>query len=177
MGIYRSKLFGSLQNMIENGFIKINKQNVLPEWIDYNGHMNVAFYVMVFDQSLDEFLDLIGLTRDYRRGSGCSVYVLETHVTYLQEVKEGDPLVMSVRVSDFDEKRLHLFLEMHHEIDGFLAATSEQMILHIDSSGPKAHPMPNNILEELGKLKKAQSDIVNPPQLGAKIGIRRKKSD
>ncbi|MEH6402569.1 MAG: thioesterase family protein [Sneathiella sp.] len=162
--------------MIENGFIKINKQNVLPEWIDYNGHMNVAFYVMVFDQSLDELLDLIGLTRAYRKESGCSVFVLETHVTYLQEVKEGDPLVMSVRVSDYDEKRMHLFLEMHHETDGFLAATSEQMILHIDSAGPKAQPMPDRILSELEKLHLSQIDALPSPQLGARIGIRRKQA-
>jgi len=162
--------------MNKNGFLKLNKQNVLPEWIDYNGHMNVAFYVMVFDQSLDKLLDLVGLTRAYREATGCSVFVLETHVTYLQEVKEGDPLVMSVRVSDYDQKRIHLFLEMHHEKEGFLAATSEQMILHIDSAAPKAHPMPESILSELEKLHVSQKKAPASSQLGARIGIRRKQA-
>ncbi len=160
--------------MNNTGFIEIHRQNVLPEWIDYNGHMNVAYYVMVFDLSLDELLDRIELTREYRDESGCSVYVLETHVTYLQEVKENDPLILSVRVIDYDEKRMHLFLEMKHERDGFIAATSEQMILHIDSSGPKSHPMPENIVKKLKNLCDLQADKDLPAQLGAKIGIRHK---
>ncbi len=162
--------------MNENGYTELHKQSVLPEWIDYNGHMNVAYYVMVFDQSLDELLDQIELTRAYRKASGCSVYVLETHVTYLQEVMKGDPLVMNVRVVDVDAKRIHLFLEMRHGKEGFLAATSEQMILHIDSSGPKAHPMPENILSKLQILNEQQKDFPAPDQLGAMIGIRRKRA-
>jgi acyl-CoA thioester hydrolase len=120
----------------------IHQQEVLTEWIDYNRHMNVAFYVLIFDQSLDVFLDQIGLTREYRESANCTVYVLETHVTYIQEVHEGDLLEMTIRVIDCDEKRMHLFLEMHHRDKGFLAATSEQMIMHLDKSGPRAAPMP-----------------------------------
>lgn len=162
--------------MMKNGFKIIKRQPVLEEWIDYNGHMNVAYYVMAFDQALDELLDDVEMTRAYRKASGCSVYVLETHVTYIQEVKVNDPLVISVRVIDVDEKRMHLFLKMHHETDGFLAATSEQMVLHIDSSGPKAHPMPNHILAHLQTLYDQQKQYPLPGQVGAKIGIRRKET-
>lgn len=162
--------------MNSNGFVELHQQNVLPEWIDYNGHMNVAYYVLVFDQSLDALLERVQLTPQYRRDSGCSVFVLETHVTYLQEVKEGDPLAISVRVVDFDEKRIHLFLEMRHAKDNFLAATSEQMILHIDSSGPRAHPMPDTILQHLADMKQEQDKFPLPAQLGSKISIRRKKT-
>lgn len=161
--------------MNSDGFTELHQQRVLPEWIDYNGHMNVAYYVMVFDQSLDELLDLIEFTRDYRKKSGCSVYVLETHVTYLNEVVEGDPLVISVRVIDCDEKRIHLFLQMHHKEKGFLAATSEQMILHVHSDGPRAYPLAQNIFEKLNDLKIAQSNFPIPKQVGSTIGIRRKK--
>ncbi len=157
-----------------------NKNNILktftiiPEWIDHNGHMNVAYYVLVFDQSLDELLDQIELTRDYRDESGNTVYVLETHVSYLQEVKQGDQVTISYRVIDCDEKRIHLYLEMHHVKEGFLAATSEQMVFHIKASGPKAHPMPDNILQNLKKLKAAQAHLPKPQKLGSQIGIRRK---
>ena len=156
-----------------------NKKNILrsvtiqPEWIDHNGHMNVAYYVLVFDQSLDVLLDEIDLTRAYRAQSGNTVYVLETHVCYLQEVKEGDLVEISCRVIDCDEKRIHLYLEMHHATDGFLAATSEQMVFHIDASGPKAHPMPQPIIDNLLRLKAAQSDLPRPKNLGSNIGIRR----
>ncbi len=147
---------------------------ILPDWIDHNGHMNVAYYVLVFDQSLDVLLDNVELTRDYRARSGNTVYVLETHVCYLQEVKEGDRVNISCRVIDCDEKRIHLYLEMHHADEGFLAATSEQMIFHIDASGPKAHPMPDHIRQNLETLKAEQAHLPRPEKLGSQIGIRRK---
>ena len=153
---------------------KINDLRVLPEWIDHNQHMNVAYYVLIFDQSLDELLDDIELTREYRTQSGNTVFVLETHVCYLQEVKEGDPLEVYVRVVNCDEKRIHLFLEMYHRDKGFLSATSEQMILHIDSSGPKAAAMPSHVQANLEKLKSATDHLPPSPHQGAKIGIRRK---
>ena len=157
-----------------------NKNNILrslriqPEWIDHNGHMNVAYYVLVFDQSLDVLLEHIELTMDYRTSSGNTVYVLETHVCYLQEVKENDPIDITCRVIDVDDKRIHLYLEMHHAEDGFLAATSEQMIFHIDTSGPKAAAMPYHIRQNLETLKAEKAHLPLPEKLGSKIGIRRK---
>jgi len=161
--------------MKNNNLQKLKELSILPEWIDHNGHMNVAYYVLIFDQSLDVLLDQIQMTRKYRKSSGNTVYVLETHVSYLQEVKEGDPIAISFRVIDYDAKRIHLFLEMHHKDDGFLAATSEQMILHIDASGPKAYPMPDHILANLKVLQEDQAHNPAPQQLGSSIGIRRKK--
>ena len=152
----------------------LHEQQVLPDWIDYNKHMNVAYYVLIFDQSLDVFLDDIGLTREYRDTSGCTVYVLEAHVTYIQEVHEGDPLAMYLRVLDCDEKRMHLFLEMRHRDKGFLAATSEQMIMHLDKEGPKAAAMPDIFQSRLQQYKDRFEGAPLPQQAGAVIGIRRK---
>lgn len=160
--------------MMKNNKKILRSLTIKPEWIDHNGHMNVAYYVLVFDQSLDVLLDNIELTRAYRSQSGNTVYVLETHVCYLQEVKEGDLVDISCRVIDCDEKRIHLYLEMHHATDGFLAATSEQMIFHIDASGPKATPMPQHILDNLRTLKATHSALAEPEKLGSSIGIRRK---
>lgn len=153
----------------------IHQQSVLTEWIDYNRHMNVAFYVLIFDQSLDVFLDEIGLTREYRETENCTVYVLETHVTYLQEVHEGDLLEMTVRVLDCDEKRMHLFLEMYHRDKGYLAATSEQMIMHLDQAGPNAAPMPASMQATLATKKALYIGDPLPKQSGNVIGIRRKQ--
>jgi len=152
----------------------VHEQPVLSEWIDYNKHMNVAYYVLIFDQSLDVFLDEIGLTREYRDSSNCTVYVLETHVTYIQEVHEGDPLSMYIRVLDCDEKRMHLFLEMRHRDEGFLAATSEQMIMHLDKAGPRAKAMPETLQSTLQERKAQFKGVPLPKQAGAMIGIRRK---
>ncbi len=163
--------------MKKTELMKIRTTHVLPEWIDHNNHLNVAYYVLIFDQSLDELLDHIELTRPYRKESGNTVYVLETHVCYLQEVKEGDPLEIFVRVVDCDEKRIHLFLEMYHQTEGYLAATSEQMIIHIDSSGPKATSMPKHIQDNLEKLKADMAHLPTSPHQSSQIGIRRKKVD
>ncbi|MCC3306501.1 thioesterase family protein [Sneathiella sp. HT1-7] len=161
--------------MNETSMPLIHEQTVRPEWIDHNKHMNVAYYVLIFDHALDDFLDEIELTREYRQSANCTVYVLETHVTYIQEVHEGDALNMYVRVLDCDEKRMHLFLEMRHRDKGFLAATSEQMIMHLSTKdGPKAAPMPENLQTNLQKHKDQFAGDPLPKQAGAVIGIRRK---
>jgi acyl-CoA thioester hydrolase len=162
--------------MMKNELKKINEIQVRPDWIDHNHHLNVAYYVLIFDQSLDNLVDEIELTRAYRKESGNTIFVLETHVTYVQEVKESDMLEIYARVVDYDEKRIHLFLEMYHKEDGFLSATSEQMIMHIDTSGPKATPMPVNIQENLKKYKELHAHLPLPPQAGARVGIRPKKA-
>lgn len=154
----------------------LHEQTVLAEWIDNNDHMNVAYYVLIFDRALDALLDEIGLTMDYREASDCTIYVLETHVCYLQEVKEGDPLALFVRVLDCDEKRMHLFFEMRHRDRGFLAASSEQMVMHLDRSGekPKAKAMPAFLQQALEERKDRFRDTPWPAEAGRVIGIRRK---
>jgi len=160
--------------MENTDFTILQNLTIKPEWIDYNGHMNVAYYVLAFDQSLDILLDHIELTTEYRDRTQSTVYVLETHVCYLREVKEDDPITIKFRIIDCDEKRIHLFLEMFHTDEGFLAATSEQMILHIDMSGPKASPMPDYVYAKLAALQKNRADEPLPRQVGATIGIRKK---
>ena len=101
-------------------------------WIDYNGHMNMAYYNLVFDQALDQVFDELGIGAAYVRDGGGSCFTVEIHVTYVQELKLDDPLRVTFQLLDWDEKRLHFFGEMHHAEYGYLAATSEQMSLHVD---------------------------------------------
>ena len=111
-------------------------------WIDYNGHMNMAYYNLVFDQALDQVFDELGIGAAYVRDGGGSCFTVEIHVTYVQELKLDDPLRVTFQLLDWDEKRLHFFGEMHHAEDGYLAATSEQMSLHVDMASRKAGPLP-----------------------------------
>ena len=85
---------------------------VRPEWIDYNGHMNEAFYVLVFGQATDELMILTGLDEPYRESSGCSLYTAEAHVRYLREVSEGTELTVRTKVLGVDAKKVRLVLEM-----------------------------------------------------------------
>ena len=90
------------------------RETIRPEWIDYNGHMNVAYYTLVFDHGVDAFFDYVGLGRDYRAGTTGSTFAVEQHVTYDREVVAGDAVRCTSRLIGFDEKRIHHYHEMFH---------------------------------------------------------------
>ncbi len=146
---------------------------VQPDWIDYNGHMNVAFYVLAFDKATDGLLDHLGLGEAYRRATNHSMYALEAHVTYDRELKLGERLAIDTQLIDADAKRLHFFHRMIHAEAGYLAATSELLALHVDLAGPKAAPMPPAALAALVLLLAAHQRLPPPPQLGRRIAIKR----
>lgn len=152
----------------------IHREPVRSEWIDYNGHMNVAYYVLAFDHATDRFLDLIDTGADYLRRTNHSWFVLETHVTYQQEVLEGDPLRFTVQLIDFDAKRAHYYFEMHHAIEGFLSATSEQIALHVDLAARRSAPFPAEVAARLAAIAEAQATLPRPPAVGRSIGLARK---
>ena len=149
------------------------KTTVQPDWIDYNGHMNVAFYVLAFDKATDGLLDHLGLGEAYRRATNRSIYVLEAHVTYDRELKLGERLAIDTQLIDADAKRLHFFHRMTHAEAGYLAATSELLALHVDLAGPKATPMPPPALAALDHLLAAHRLLPPPPQLGRRITLKR----
>ncbi len=104
--------------------------------------MNMAYYNVVFDQALDQVFDDLGIGAAYVRDGGGSCFTVEIHVTYIQELKLDDPIRVTFQLLDWDEKRLHFFGEMYHADEGYLAATSEQMSLHVDMTSRKAGPLP-----------------------------------
>jgi acyl-CoA thioesterase FadM len=104
------------------------ERRVESAWIDYNGHMNMAYYNVVFDQALDEVFDDLGIGAAYVKSGGGSCFTVEVHVTYVQEVKLGDSLRVTYQLLDWDAKRLHLFASMYNALEGYLAATSEHLV-------------------------------------------------
>lgn len=161
-------------DIVPPGPLAVHAETVQPAWIDYNGHMNVAYYVLAFDHATDRLFDLIDLGADYMKRTNHSSFVLETHVTYAREVRLGDPLAFTARLLDCDDKRLHYFLEMHHATEGFLSATSEQICLHVDMSARRSAPFPDGILARVAAIREAQAGLPVPPQVGSVIGIRRR---
>ena len=87
---------------------------VEPQWIDYNGHLNVAYYNVLFDRAVDEVYELLGLGPDYLKQHKHSTMVVEMHVRYLREVHESDPVRGDVQLLDYDAKRMHLFEQLLH---------------------------------------------------------------
>ncbi len=154
--------------------LELARSRVLPEWIDYNGHMNVAYYVLAFDQSLDSFCDRMDLGRAHVERTGNSIFVLETHVTYVQEVVLNDPLLFTLQMLDSDAKRFHYFIRMYHAERGYLAATSEQISLHVSLTNRRSTPMPPATAKGLADLAQAHRSLPRPEQAGHVIGIRHK---
>ncbi|MEO0378657.1 MAG: thioesterase family protein [Pseudomonadota bacterium] len=147
-------------------------QTVLPEWIDFNGHLNMAYYNVLFDRSVDELYPHIGFGEDYVTTTGCTTYVAEFHICYLRELHQGDTVTATFHLIDHDEKRFHSYSELYHT-DGWLAATAEGLTLHVDQSGPKVAPMPAHVQDALTAYKAAQTDQIDPTRIGRKIGLKR----
>jgi acyl-CoA thioester hydrolase len=146
---------------------------VAAEWIDYNGHMNVAYYVLAFDRATDRLFDYLEIGEAYRRASHHSVFALEAHVTYERELRQGEEFEIATRLIDADRKRLHLFHAMKRSKDGELSATIEVMGLHVDMGGPRSAPFPDAAYAKIEALLTEHRLLPPPPQLGRRIGIRR----
>ena len=144
---------------------------VRPEWIDHNGHMNMGYYLVVFDLASDEFWRWIGLDDAHRRARRVTTFCLETHVTYHREVREGDPLRFRTRLLAHDGKRVHFFHEMLHAAQGYLAATNEVLSLHVSLETRRGAPMAPEILERLARIQAAHAGLPRPPQVGRTMGL------
>ena len=117
----------------------IYRDTVRAEWVDYNGHLRDAFYMLIYSLATDAFMDRIGLDDAGRRARQRTLYTLEAHIAYLREIKEGAAVRVETRVIAHDKKRVHLYMEMFEDDAAEPVSACEQMMLHIDSSGtPKS---------------------------------------
>src|SRR5260370_6194857 len=118
---------------------------VLPEWIDYNGHMNLAYYTVLFDYATDLLFDELGLGLDYRRTTQQGTFVAETHNLYERELLLGARVRVATQIVGADGKRLHLAHEMFALDGGYRAATQELMFLHVDLAARRVSPFPEDL--------------------------------
>lgn len=144
--------------------------SVEPQWIDYNGHLNMAYYNVLFDRGADDLFAEFGFGPDYAARERHTTFSAEFHVCYLRELHEGDQVYVTSQLLDFDEKRFHFYQELYHA-DGWLSATGEGLGLHIDMSGPRVAPMSEKVQEKLDALLKVHSALPWPERAGRKIGI------
>lgn len=140
---------------------------VLPSWIDYNGHMTESRYLLAGSETSDTLLRLIGADMAYVAG-GHSYYTAETHISHLGEAKLGDQLTGSVQVLGADDKRLHIFITIAR--DGDAVATLEQMLLHVDMAAGKACPATPAVLDRLFAIRDAHAGLPRPAGTGRHIG-------
>lgn len=150
------------------------QQRVEAGWIDYNGHLNMAFYHVMFDRAVDHVYDLLGIGAEYVSASDGSCFTMEVHVNYLNELVVDDPVIINFQLLDADSKRLHFFQEMRHAESNELAATSEQLALHVDMRQRASAPFPDRLKDGIAALLQQHNRLPVPVQAGGKIGIRHK---
>jgi acyl-CoA thioester hydrolase len=147
-----------------------------PQWIDHNGHLNMAYYNVMFDRAIDELWLTLGMGPGYLRERQGSTFTAECHVRYRREIHLHDPVQIAVRLIDSDEKRLHTFQELRHATEGWLSATSENMSMHIDMTQRKVAPFPADIQARIRDVASAHATLPKPEGLGRSIGLPAPKS-
>ena len=153
----------------------IHRETVRPEWIDYNGHMNVAYYTLTFDHATDAFFDHIGLDEAYRKGAQASTFALEAHITYEREMMAGAGMRFTTQLLGFDAKRIHYMHFLHHAQENYLASANELITIAVDMKSRRSTAMPDIVLARLEKIWDAHRHLPKPAQQGRIIGIKAKK--
>ncbi|WP_207061485.1 thioesterase family protein [Motiliproteus sp. SC1-56] len=139
---------------------------VKPEWIDYNGHMNVAYYVLAFDQATDAFLENIHMGPDYARETRHSAFVVDMNVTYKRELEAGASLDVTTQLLQSDHKKLRLFHQMFHQREGFLAATNEVLLVHVDLESRRSAPFPPRVGRQIEEIARQHRSLSMPEGAG-----------
>jgi acyl-CoA thioester hydrolase len=141
---------------------------VEPAWIDYNGHLNMAYYNVLFDRAVDEVFELLGCGVDYVK-KGFSTFTAEVHVRYLRELHEGDPVRVTFQLLEYDNKRMHYFEQLFHAQEGWVSATSENMSLHVDMKAKRVSPFPPEVVRRLLQMKASHGQLPRPEAAGRSV--------
>jgi len=151
--------------------VEVSSGHVLPEWIDVNKHMNVAYYVLVFDLGVDALWGRFGITDEHIREYQSSTFAVESHVIYRRELKLDDPFFVTSQILAYDEKRIHQFQRLYHAEEHFVAATAEWMNLHVDLTTRRVAPWPKAILDDIHKVAIAQGEWPYPREAGRQMKV------
>ena len=146
---------------------------VLPEWIDANGHLNLAYYVVLFDYATDALFDAIGIGLRYKEATSHGTFAVETHNLYERELLLGERVHVVTQILGTDSKRLHFAHEMFSLESGQRAATQELMYLHIDLAARRVVPWPAEVSQRLAEAAAAHSCLPRPDWAGRRIAMPR----
>ncbi len=147
---------------------------VLPEWVDYNGHMNDAAYAIPFSRAIDALMVSVGLDKAGRAETNHTLFTLAMQMRYHQEVKEGAPLTVTGQILEMDAKRIRLYQWLRHGVDGTLLATCEQLLASVDQSGPKIAAFPDGVRERIEAIAVKHASLPMPDDAGQGIELKRR---
>ena len=140
-------------------------ESVQPQWIDYNGHMSEAYYVLVFGNASDAFYEQVGIGADYRQTHRVSVYTVEAHIRYLREVGADSALLIATRVLGVDAKRVYFCHEMY--VEDKLVATEELLGVCVDTVAGRGIEWPDGVAAALAKVVALE----HPAYTGRSVGL------
>ncbi len=146
---------------------------VAAEWVDYNRHMTEAAYLTAAGWATDVLFQYIG-DDDAYRAAGHSFYTVETHIHYLREASEGEPLRITTQLLGLDTKRVHLHHEILHGASGALLCAVEQMLVHVNMSAGRSTAILPDVFAALSAMMAAHGSLAVPQQVGNVMSIRSK---
>ena len=148
--------------------LELYQGTVQPEWVDYNGHLNDGYYAVAFGLASERFLKLLEVHAEYLAATHCTIYTAEAHLVYVRELAAGAPLRITLQLLGYDAKRFHVYLEMFHQQQGYLAAAYEAMFLHVCRGDQvRVTPMPSEKRALLARLMAAHAHL-KPPKLAGR---------
>ena len=152
-----------------------NMLTVEDQWTDYNGHLNMAYYAVLFDRSAEEMFEGFGLGADYVKETNCTTFTLETHTTYANELHAGDEVRIETQIIGADRKRVHYVQQMFRGDTSYLACVLEVIISHVDMTAKRTSPFPPDIQVRIDELAAKHKPLPLPPQVGHVIGLPPKR--
>ena len=153
---------------------KTRNQKVLSEWIDYNGHMNVAYYTLAFDKALDFFFeDVLGIGPTFIEKNKEGPFALKASYNYFSELLEEESFFVDISILDFDSKRVHVFGEMRKDKSFELSAVFETVLMNMDLSARTVKQYPDRVLELFSIFKSSLVVDNIPIEIGKKITLKK----
>lgn len=146
---------------------------VKPEWLDDNGHMNVAYYMSAFDDGGEVFFRDCGIGWDYTREGVGSIFIASCNLDFRRELFDGDQLRVTTQLVDWAPRLVHTYQALYHRDQGYLAASAEMLFVHVSFADRKSVNMPESSQSRLTEIATPHSKLPTPENLGRKIGIRR----
>ena len=143
----------------------LKTEKVIKEWTDYNGHMNLSYYILIFDNAAEVMLTKFKMGGDSAQNDKKSTFAVETHTTYDQEVKLGEEVDVHLTYLDHDKKRIHYRVSMFHKEKKYLAATTEVLSLYIDLNRRKVAEFETEKIKIMDDFIKTNSSKFNTEKL------------
>lgn len=154
--------------------LSVLETDVDPAWIDLNNHMNVAYYLLVFDLAVDRLWQVFGIDDSYRERTLMTTFAAESHLKFLREVAVSDPLIVTTQIVAADRKKIHQFQRLYAGEERRLAATCEWMNVHVSQITRRVAPWESPAIESIMALRDQHAELDAPVELGASISMRRK---